>query len=204
MQAAKRTSRKAARPGEIAAAALDVFAQNGFAATRMADVATRAGVAKGTLYLYFPTKEDLFVAVVREALLPRLAVLEAWVTAQDGPAPSVLRGLLGQALGLADARLAAIPRLVLAEAGRNPAIARFYAREVVTRGLGMIAGILMRGVARGEFRAIDPLAMAPAVVAPVLLALLWQDTLGRHEAGPLDPGAMVSAHVENLLRGLAP
>lgn len=202
--ATNRTSRKAARPGEIAAAALAAFAENGFAATRMEDVAKRAGVAKGTLYLYFPTKEELFFAVVREALVPRLAELEAWVTAQDAPAPTVLRGLLERASGLADAGVAAIPRLVLAEAGRNPAIARFYAREVVARGVAMIAGILARGVARGEFRAVDPIAMAPVVVAPVLLALLWLDTMGRHAPGPFDPRAMFDAHVGNLLRGLAP
>lgn len=199
-----RRRRKAARPSEIAAAALAVFIEKGFAATRMQDVATRAGIAKGTLYLYFPTKEELFFAVVREALLPRLAATEAWVAAQDGSALEVLRGLLRHAASMGRDGVAAIPRLVLTEAGRNPAIARFYAEQVGARGMRMIAGIIARGVARGEFRAVDPMAMAPVVFAPVLLSLLWRDTIGRHAKGPLDPAAMIEAHTETLLRGLAP
>lgn len=199
-----RRRRQAARPGEIAAAALAVFTEKGFAATRMQDVATRAGIAKGTLYLYFPTKEELFFAVVREALLPRLAAIEAWTAGQSTPAPEVLRGLLAHARTLGRGAVAAIPRLVLTEAARSPAIARFYAEEVVARGMRAIAGILARGVARGEFRAVDPMAMAPVVFAPVLLGMLWRDTIGRHAKGPLDPAAMLDAHTENLLRGLMP
>jgi AcrR family transcriptional regulator len=199
-----RQRRKEARPGEIAAAALDLFTEKGFAATRMQDVATRAGIAKGTLYLYFPTKEELFFAVVREALLPRLASIEAWVAAQSLPAPEVLRGMLEHARKLGRGGVAAIPRLVLAEAGRNKAIARFYAEEVVARGMLVVAGVLARGMARGEFRAVNPMAMAPVVFAPVLLGLVWRDTIGRHAKGPLDPGAMLEAHAENLLLGLAP
>lgn len=197
-------ARREARAGAITAAALGVFSEKGFAATRMQDVATRAGIAKGTLYLYFPTKEELFFAVVREALLPRLAAIEAWVAGQASPAPVVLQGLLERARGLGRGGVAAIPRLVLAEAGRNRAIARFYAEEVVARGMRVVAGILARGVARGEFRAVDPMAMAPVVFAPVLLSLLWRDTIGRHAKGPLDPDAMLAAHAETLLRGLAP
>jgi AcrR family transcriptional regulator len=204
MKDASRQRRKEARPGEIAAAALDLFTEKGFAATRMQDVAARAGLAKGTLYLYFPTKEELFFAVVREALLPRLASIEAWVGVQTTPAPAVLRGLLEHARTLGRGGVAAIPRLVLAEAGRNNAIARFYAEEVVARGMRVVAGILARGMARGEFRQVDPMAMAPVVFAPVLLGLLWRDTIGRHAKGPLDPAAMLEAHAENLLLGLAP
>ncbi len=204
MSESRRTRRKDARPGEIAAAALAVFAEKGFAATRMQDVAARAGIAKGTLYLYFPTKEELFFAVVREALLPRLAATETWVAAQDQPAPEVLRGLLARARGMGRDGVAAIPRLVLTEAGRNPAIARFYAEQVGARGMRMVAEIIARGVKRGEFRDVDPMAIAPAVFAPVLLAMLWRDTIGRHAKGPLDPAAMIEAHAENLLRGLAP
>ncbi len=204
MSDGRRERRKAARPGEIAAAGLALFTEKGFAATRMQDVAARAGIAKGTLYLYFPTKEELFFAVVREALLPRIAAVEAWVAAQGGPAPEVLRGLLAQAGAMGRGGVAAIPRLVLSEAGRNKAIARFYAEEVVARGMRVVATILARGVARGEFRAIDPMAMAPVVFAPVLLAMQWRDTIGRHAKGPLDPAAMLAAHTENLLRGLTP
>ncbi|MDE2332993.1 MAG: TetR/AcrR family transcriptional regulator [Rhodospirillales bacterium] len=204
MQATSRARRKAARPGEISAAALALFTEQGFAATRMQDVAARAGIAKGTLYLYYPTKEELFFAVVREALLPRLAAIEVWVGAQTAPAPEVLRGLLAQARGMGRGGVAAIPRLVLSEAGRNRAIARFYAEEVVARGMRIVASILERGVARGEFRAVEPMAMAPVVFAPVLLGMLWRDTIGRHARGPLDPAAILAAHAENLLRGLTP
>jgi AcrR family transcriptional regulator len=195
--------RKGARPEEILSAALESFAAKGFAATRIEDVAARAGISKGTLYLYFDGKEELFKAVVRQALLPNLARIEALVASFEGPSASLLERLLATVSGVVESRVGAIPKLVIAEAGNFPDLARFYLDEVVHRGLGLIAVILRRGIARGEFRAIDVDHAVFCVIAPLLIAALWKNSLEPHDqAGPLDAQALVRAHLDLLLRGL--
>ena len=199
----RRTRRKDARPGEIVTAALAAFAERGFAATRLGDIAARAGISKGTLYLYFATKEDLFRAAVRRDLLPNLEAMEALAAAHTGPSAALLRAIATRSLALIDSEAAAIPRLVLAEAGNFPTLARFYADEVAARGLRLISGILARGMARGEFRPLDPMALTPVFFAPILSMLLWRGSLGRHAALGLDPQQVIAAHLDVLLRGLA-
>jgi AcrR family transcriptional regulator len=195
--------RKEARPEEILSAALESFAERGFAATRIEDVAARAGISKGTLYLYFDGKEELFKAVVRQALLPNLARIEALSASFEGPSASLLERLLATVAGVVESRVGAIPKLVIAEAGNFPDLARFYLDEVVHRGLGLIAGILRRGIARGEFRAIDVDHAVFCVIAPLLIAALWKSSLEPHDqTGPLDVQALVRAHLDLLLRGL--
>ena len=201
--AARHTRRKEARPGEILAAALALFAERGFAATRLEDVAQRAGISKGTVYLYFPTKEDLFRAVVRQDVLPNLAAMEARVAAHQGPAAALLREVATIMLDRLNGELAAIPKLVLTEAGNFPALAQFYAEEVSARGMRLIGSVLARGVASGEFRPLDVPATVPLVVAPILLAMLWRTSVGRHTAPLVDPAALLAAHLDVLLRGLA-
>jgi AcrR family transcriptional regulator len=195
--------RKEARPEEILSAALESFAERGFAATRIEDVAARAGISKGTLYLYFDGKEELFKAVVRQALLPNLARIEALAASYEGPSASLLERLLATVAGVVESRVGAIPKLVIAEAGNFPDLARFYLDEVVHRGLGLIATILRRGIARGEFRAIDVDHAVFCVIAPLLIAALWKNSLEPHDqAGPLGVQALVRAHLDLLLRGL--
>ncbi|HEX3210887.1 MAG TPA: TetR/AcrR family transcriptional regulator [Geminicoccaceae bacterium] len=195
--------RKEARPEEILSAALESFAERGFAATRIEDVAARAGISKGTLYLYFNGKEELFKAVVRQALLPNLARIEALAASFEGPSASLLERLLATVAGVVESRVGAIPKLVIAEAGNFPDLACFYLDEVVHRGLGLIATILRRGIARGEFRAIDVEHAVFCVIAPLLIAALWKNSLEPHDqAGPLDVQALVRAHLDLLLRGL--
>jgi AcrR family transcriptional regulator len=198
-----RRRRKEARPEEILAAALESFAAKGFAATRIEDVAARAGISKGTLYLYFDGKEELFKAVVRQALLPNLARVEALAATFEGPSAQLLERLLATIAGIIDSRVGAIPKLVIAEAGNFPDLARFYLDEVVRRGLGLIATILRRGIGRGEFREVDVDHAVFCVIAPMLIAALWKSSLEPHDAaGPLDVQALVRAHLDLLLRGL--
>ncbi len=199
----RRRRRKEARPEEILTAALESFAARGFAATRIEDVAARAGISKGTLYLYFAGKEELFKAVVRQALLPNLARIEALAASFEGPSAVLLERLLATVAGVINSRLGAIPKLVIAEAGNFPDLAHFYLDEVVRRGLGLIGRILRRGIERGEFRAIDVDHAVFCVIAPMLIAALWKSSLEPHdEAGPLNVQALVRAHLDLLLRGL--
>src|ERR1700733_8433576 len=124
-QPRRRARRKEARPGEIVEAALRLFADRGFAATKLEDVAAAAGIGKGTIYLYFPTKEDLFRAVVRQAVLPNLAAAEADLANHAGSAADLLRMMAQRFLDALESDLTAIPKLVVAESGNFPAIAQF-------------------------------------------------------------------------------
>ena len=201
--ARRRARRKEARPGEIVEAALRLFSDRGFAATKLEDVATAAGIGKGTIYLYFPTKEDLFRAVVRQAVLPNLTAAEALLQNPDTSAADILRAIAERFLLLLDTDLTAVPKLVIAESGNFPAIARFYAEEVVLKGMALIRGVLARGIERGEFRPIDLDGALPLFSAPMLLLLLWKHSLGRHTDIQFNPRAVVATHLDVLLRGLA-
>jgi AcrR family transcriptional regulator len=199
-----RSRRKQARPGEIIAAALASFAERGFAGTKLEDVAAAAGISKGTIYLYFPTKEDLFRAVVRQAVLPNVEAAEADLASHTGSSADLLRMLTQRFLLLLDSDLTAIPKLVLAESGNFPAIAQFYADTVLRRAFRMVEAILTRGIERGEFRPVDVHATLPLFAGPFLLLALWKHSLGRHTDLAFDPRAVAQAHIDVLLRGLAP
>jgi AcrR family transcriptional regulator len=194
--------RKEARPDEILAAALASFAERGFASTRLEDVAARAGISKGTLYLYFRSKEELFKAVVRATLVPNLERVEALADSFEGPSALLLERLLLTMAGVVSSRVGAIPKLVIAEAGNFPDLARFYLDEVVRRGLRLIATILRRGIERREFRAVDVEHTVFCVIAPMLIAALWKNSLEPHDDARLDTQALARAHIDLLLRGL--
>lgn len=198
-----RRRRKDARPGEILDAALALFVERGFAATKLDDVAAAAGIGKGTIYLYFPNKEELFRAVVRQRLLPNIAAAEALVADFQGSASDLARLLARSFVALLDSDLTGIPKLVIAEAGNFPSLARFYAEEVVQRGFKLIAGVLARGVAQGEFRAVDIPSAVPLFVAPFLMMAVWRHSIGRAAEAPFDPAGVIATHVEVFLRGLA-
>jgi AcrR family transcriptional regulator len=195
--------RKDDRPRELVAAALQLFAERGFAATRLDDVAAAAGVSKGTVYLYFETKERLFEAVVREAVLPNLDRAEAMLGAYQGTTPDLIRGLVGLFRPLLETPVTGVIKLIFAESGNFPQLARLYADLVVRRGLGMLRSVIERGVTRGEFRPVDPAATAPLLIAPFILLAVWKHSFGAHTDLSLDPGAVLDAHLETVLRGLS-
>lgn len=195
--------RKAARPSEILAAALSSFAERGYAATRLDDVATRAGVTKGTLYLYFRNKEELFKAVVRQSLVPNIARAEAVVAQSDEPSDILLERLLRQWVELSTTPLSALPKLILTEAGNFPDLARFYLDEVAGRGLALMRRVLRRGIERGEFRPLDTAAAARCAVAPLLMAMLWRHSFEPHEKAVIDITTLCRTHIDLLKHGLA-
>jgi len=195
--------RKEARPAEIVAAALQLFSNRGFAATRLEDVATVAGVSKGTVYLYFAGKEQLFEAVVREAIAPNIDRAEALVDSFEGPTAELLRALFEQFAGILETPLTGVIKLMVTESGNFPQLARLYADLVLRRAFGLLRRLLERGMARGEFRHCDPENTVPLIVAPMLLLALWKHSFGAHTDLVLDRRAVLEAHRENLLRGLA-
>ncbi|MBP8309617.1 MAG: TetR/AcrR family transcriptional regulator, partial [Burkholderiaceae bacterium] len=162
--------RKESRPAELIAAALDLFVERGFAATRLDEVAARAGVSKGTLYLYFDSKEDLFKAVIRETIVPLLSDFQRSIEGVDDPAPQVLTQffeLWRERFG--STRLAGIAKLIISEAGNFPEIALFFQQEVIVRNDALLAGIIQRGIDRGEFRPLDVRAACHLWMAPLVL-----------------------------------
>lgn len=172
------TRRKDARPQELLSAALDLFVERGYAATRLEDVAVRAGVSKGTLYLYFTNKEELFKAVVRENVLPALGEAEEVIDRFEGDSANLFRHIIlmwWERIG--NTRLSGITKLMMAESSNFPEVAKFYHEEVLVRGKAMIARMLERGMQRGEFRRFDVAQVANVVYAPMIMLMLWKHSL---------------------------
>lgn len=195
--------RKEARPAELTAAALELFVERGYAATRLEDVVAAAGVSKGTLYLYFDSKEALFKAVVREGLLPALAEGEALVEGFSGTSEELLREVVMGMWELIGAqRIGGIPKLIFAEARNFPEIAQFYEQEVIQRGTALIRSVIARGVAHGEFRTIDIDATVFLVMAPVLMRMIWRHSLDICAAAQVPDEVYFSEYFALMLRGL--
>jgi AcrR family transcriptional regulator len=197
------TRRKDARPEEITAAALELFVERGFAGTRLDDVAASAGVSKGTVYLYFANKEELFKAVVREGLVSPLVAFKDMASHFDGSMFDLLRKLVhGWWEKVGSTRASGIPKLILAESGNFPELARFYLAEVVEPGHEVITQIIRRGIARGEFRPVDADDTARLVAAPLLLSMMWQNSLARHSQRQMNLSQYLEAHLDVLKHGL--
>jgi AcrR family transcriptional regulator len=195
--------RKEARPQELLEAALDVFAEKGFNAARVEEIAERAGVSKGTVYLYFDTKEAVFRSLVRENLRARITPLRESVLHFEGPSRELIALVLSTIANvIVNSKLAALPKIIIAESGNFPQLAEFYRREVIDVGLGVLRSIVERGIARGEFRAIDPDHAARLCIAPMLLAMVWKVSFAQFDQTPFDVEAFAKTHLDVLLKGL--
>jgi TetR/AcrR family transcriptional regulator len=202
----KRERRKEARPGELLEAALDLFVEKGFAGTRAEEVAARAGVSKGTLFLYFPSKEELFKAVVRENFSARLAEWNREFEAFQGSSADMLRRsmeLWWQRLGAG--RASGMTKLVISEARNFPDIAAFYQREVIGPGQDLIRRMLQRGVDRGEFVVADIEYAIYSLIAPMIFLIMMKHSLGACEPRgyPLDPARYLASQIDVLLHGFS-
>jgi AcrR family transcriptional regulator len=191
-----------AAPGErqehILKAALEVFSEKGFAAARLDDVAQRAGVAKGTLYLYFPDKETLFERMLQSVAAPALALLARLAQEQNVPPAAAIEALLAffetQVLGTPREK---VIRLIVSEGPRFPRLAKFYYDEVVSKGIASVRAIAAREK-RGAFNA-EALSRFPQLLfAPLLMSVIWRGLFQPYE--PLDVSALINAHKEILLR----
>lgn len=196
--------RKHARPQEILDAALLVFAEKGFAAARVEDIAKQAGVTKGTIYLYFPSKEVVFKSLVRESIGTTLDTVIENAKAYTGPSADIVRMALSRiALFLTNSDLAVLPKIILSETGQFPELARFYRAEIIDKGIGFLSGVIERGIERGEFRTVPPQQAARLCIAPALLCAIWRSTFAKFDSEPYDYKALIDTHIDVLLRGLA-
>ena len=195
--------RKDARPQELLAAALDLFVERGFAATRLDDVAARAGVSKGTLYLYFTSKEDLFKAVVRENVLPVLGEAEEIIDHYQGHSANLFREIiLGWWQRIGSTKVGGITKLMMAESGNFPEVAKFYYDEVISRSNQIIIRMLERGVDRGDFRPLDVQQAMRVVVAPMVMLMMWNHSFGACSIEPIAPEKYLDTYIDVFLRGM--
>jgi AcrR family transcriptional regulator len=196
--------RKEERAPEILDAALACFSEKGFAATRMEDIARRAGISKGTIYLYFESKEAVFKALAQRVVGSRMGEIAVLLQDFQGSTPDLLRLVLTKVGSIVSAGdVAVLPRMVLAEAGNFPELAQHWRREVVDRSLALWETIIRRGQARGEFRDIEPAHAARLCIAPMIIVALWRSIFGRFDETPYDTQGLIDAHIDVLLRGLA-
>jgi AcrR family transcriptional regulator len=196
--------RKEARPEELVAAALDVFVERGYEAATLADVARRAGVTKGTIYLYFESKEALFKAVVRETIVPVIAQGEALAQSFTGSARELLERLVREYWRLVgETRLAGIPKLMMAEAATFPELTSFYYDEVVTRGHRLMAGVIERGVKNGEFRPVNVMVAAKLAMAPLMHAAVVRRAFASCMPEGFNVQNYLDTHIELYLHGIA-
>ncbi len=200
-----RRRRKDARPQELLQAALELFVEKGFAATRSDEVAARAGVSKGTLYRYFPSKAELFKAVVRRNLSALIQEGQQLADRFDGPSAELMRRLLQawwQRVGSTPA--GGIFKIIVAEVGNFPELAQFYADEVQVPADRLIAGTLQRGIRRGEFRKVPVAEASLALIAPMLFLALHRHSVGACPAAAkgLDALAVLETHLSLVLNGL--
>ena len=197
-----RKRRKEARPSELTAAALELFVEKGFAATRLDDVAARAGVSKGTLYLYFDSKEALFKAVIEEGIVPRFEAVEQSAANFSGSSAELLRYLIGawwEQIG--STPLAGVAKLIISESRNFPEIARYYNDHVIAQARSLVRSALERGVARGEFRTIDLEIAIDVIFSPLLMLVLSRFSLC-FCGGANDPEAFLRTHLDLLIQGL--
>ncbi|MBV8166473.1 MAG: TetR/AcrR family transcriptional regulator [Alphaproteobacteria bacterium] len=195
----------AERPREILAAALALFVEKGFAATRLDDVAARAGLSKAAIYLYFADKTALFQGVVRQEVISNFGTVEAMLGAHKGPVGDVLPRILDFLAGrIEETPVASIAKIVVSESLAFPEIGRFYLNEVIGRGIPIMEGLIARGIAQGEFRKVDPGLTVRSIMGAMLLAGVWRTVFEPIGAVPLDVRALARHHADLMLHALRP
>ena len=189
--------RKEQRPGEIADAAFEVFAEKGYERARVDEVAKRAGVSKGLLYLYFKTKEALFKAVIKRVVMARLDSLLVAVETTELSSEAFIRGpLAGFMKRVPGSPIAVVIRLLISEGHRHPDLVEYYWENVVSKGLGAISQFVERGIERGEFRRNEVTEQPQLFIAPMMVSMIWKIVFSKH---PLDTDKLIETQLEMIL-----
>jgi AcrR family transcriptional regulator len=202
---AARQRRKAARPHELLEAALTLFVEKGFAATRAEEVARLAGVSKGTLYLYYPSKEALFKAVIQAYLTQVLVEGEEIIDQFQGPTSELMHKLAHTWWARVGASPAAgLLVLMMAEAHTFPDLTQFYMDKVVAPSHALLARVVQRGIDRGEYRHVDTTSVVHALIAPMQYLILYRHCTAACALNPvpLEPASFMDQQIDLLLRGL--
>jgi AcrR family transcriptional regulator len=191
------------RPREICAAALEVFAEKGFAAAKLEEIAKRAGVSKGTLYLYFKDKEQLFRAVIRDTVVPNVENMRSDLIQTGIPFAELIRFFFAQFARITgEVPIGAVAKMVISESRNFPELAKVWHDEVVSKALGTVTALIEMAQAKGEVRAGDARLHAFTLLGPMLMGLIYRETLEPVGGEPLDFVALASQHAETVLTGL--
>jgi AcrR family transcriptional regulator len=198
----KRERRKEARPGELLDAALSLFVSKGFSATKVEDVAASAGVSKGTLFLYFSSKEDLFKAVIRANLADHFPAWNQEFEEFQGTTPAMLEYAMvswWQRIGSTDA--SGITKLVMSEANNFPEVVQFYDQEVIRPGHELFQRILQRGIDSGEFVVFNTEQAVHSLVSAIVYVTMWKHALACNAShNTLNPETFLRNHVELMVQ----
>ena len=196
--------RKESRPGEIIEAALELFVANGFKATRLEEVAKLAGVSKGTVYLYFDSKEDLFRAVVQQTIIPEIEKAEQRAADFRGSQRDLLTLLILNWWNVVGkTRLAGIPKLMISEATNFPEMAEYYLDKVVSRVRNLIKTSIVNGIQQGEFKSSDPIVTTRLLMAPMLFAVIWEKSLAQLDSESYDLESYIQLHLSVFFDGIS-
>ncbi len=191
------------RPREICAAALEVFADRGFAAAKLGEIARRAGVSKGTVYLYFKDKEDLFRAVVADTVAPNIGAVRDAAAASDLPFADVARMFLARFAEIADRLpLGAVAKMVIGESRNFPELAKVWHDQVASPALAIMSGLIKRAQEKGEAQPGDPRLHAFTLMGPMFMGLIYRETLQPAGGHPIDLAQLARQHAETVLAGL--
>jgi AcrR family transcriptional regulator len=197
--------RKQARPGEILDAALAVFAERGFAAARMEDIAAKAGVTKGTIYLYFPSKEEVFKSLAREHIGQNIVAAAEQAKSFDGSVFDFLKLFYARFFEVVlFSEAAVLPKIIIGESGNFPELARFWRAEVIENAMAMLSGVIAKGIARGEVRALPIEHITKLAVAPVLMCLIWRTTFEQTADRAFHYDEFLATHWDVFFKGLRP
>ncbi len=195
--------RAEARPAEIVQAAYQVFSEKGFAAARLDDIAQRAGVSKGALYLYFANKQEIFEAVVKDAIAPNIGAVERMALAFPGTFEQLVRMVAPRIAEVAaSTNVGKVLKMVVGESGNFPEIARIWHDDLVARGVGLMTELIAKAQERGEVREGDPRNFAVSIIAPMLLGVIFRETFVPIGAKPFDIPALMQQHLDTVLPGL--
>ncbi len=191
------------RPHEVMDAALDLFMDKGFAATRVADIARRAGLSKGAIYLYFDSKEAILKGLIERSIIPVVENSETLARNLPGDPQTTIRMILTQAAErMSDPRLIAIPRLMIAEAGNFPELAKMYRREVIDRGFRTLEALLEEGIEKGIFRRLNARLAIRNIFGPVIIHSLLSNVFQIDNGENEDPEQFLASHLDILFNGL--
>lgn len=193
-----------ARPDEVLDAALALFIEKGFAATRVDEIAKRAGLSKGTVYLYFASKKDVLKGIVRRAVTPVADQTIAMMAGFEGsPRDAITMAMSGLAMRFDDPSVMAIPKLIIREAVVSPEIAQLYRKEVLNAALPMLKTIISKGIASGYFRAVDPELTVRSIMGPILIHVLLDEVFGITPEGGMRMDRLIENHLDIFFDGLS-
>ncbi|MEP7241485.1 MAG: TetR/AcrR family transcriptional regulator [Devosia sp.] len=196
--------RAEARPEEVLDAALELFIEKGFASTRVEDIATRAGLSKGAVYLYFPSKEAVLEGIVRRAVLPiAQGALDMAANYVGDPRTIITLVMKTVAHRMTDPKLIAIPKLMMREMINFPDFAQMYRTEVLDKVIPMVSGLIRTGIAEGYLRPVDPELTLRSIIGPIMLHILLDEVFGIHPPDGLALDRLIDNHLTILFDGLS-